>query len=187
MTMEKKIKIGLIGLIIGIILFGGWWIFNNQDSLKDTEISCVRWGGRCIEKCGICELPSFGGNGGCPEMLFCCSPTINCKKEACNSAIECGKSSFCEDRFGRSVKGSTCYEYNYVCENNLCKVKTVNSFSTSELDNTYYNCDEATEKCELKNRYLCSTDAECDAIYPHGKCEDGFCEFGMSEPPECEK
>ena len=181
----KKTIIILVCLIIGIVLFGDWWIRNNQDSSKDAGISCVQWGGRCVEKCGTCELPSFGGNGGCPEMLFCCSPTIDCGKEACNSATECGKSPFCEDHFGYFMKGSTCYEYDYVCENHLCKVKTVNSFNTLELDSTYYNCNEVAGKCELKDRCSCSTDAECDAIYPNGKCKDGFCGFGMSEPPEC--
>ena len=28
--MEKKIKIGLIVLIVGIVLISGWWIWNNQ-------------------------------------------------------------------------------------------------------------------------------------------------------------
>ena len=39
--MKKKIKIGLFCLMVGIILFGGWWIFmiiySNDDNLEPVE------------------------------------------------------------------------------------------------------------------------------------------------------
>ena len=62
--MEKKIKIGLIVLIIGIAIVSGWWIWNTQI----TQVNCSNIiSMRGIEKClghkikaiGILECEKF--------------------------------------------------------------------------------------------------------------------------------